>query len=790
MIRLIYTILLGAFCLSTFAQQGSKSYREKLNEWHYAHEDTYLAIDSVLKNQPKSKTSVVYKPGGDPATYEFVCQDMFLSGTNLAWGQFGGDVGYGANPNITYFNTMFAEIKAAGGNSMRWWLHTDASFTPEIETNGSCPGLSHNMTNEQIIGQMEAVLDAAYANGIMVDICLFSFDMLQDDANKGWSNIDLEGNYNFLTTPSNVDSYIENALTPMVNALKDHPALLCWEVFNEPEGMASEHGWTGNQGGLFVSMSDIQMVVNKIAGAIHRLDNKNPVTNGCWAFIALSDIAPGATQNYYRDDRLIAAGGDVDGTLDFYQVHYYSWAQTGLSPFHHDAGYWGLDKPIMVAEFHVEDTYGVAAEDLYDELYHRGYFGAWGWQYNESDLWSDIKTSMTPLYTEHPTYIDFDKTLKCAGAEDCAGVVDGRAYRDDCEVCVGGTTGLEPCTKDCNGEWGGTASIDNCGVCSGGTTAINPNSSCNCEIVVEDQLACLGDEVELSASGAVGTLAWYLEPTGGDPVATDAIFSPTVTSDTSYYVIDIGQGQSITSLGEEIQNSSATIWNVDDFETNDKKIAITVSEEVTIDAVYVYPQTAGTDITVNISDATQVVATGIVMGATTEKTRIPLTVTLAPGDYKIDAVGTSAPLEYQATLAAFPYQITGLISFTGTESWVLSEGRYGLFYDWEIVQEGGKPTCARKEIKVTIDTDCNVTGIATGNTSEKITLVPNPFNHQLKINSSANSKVEVVDLNGRLIFEGNNVNTIETSDFTDGLYIVRIIDESGVKTFKVEKAKF
>ena len=223
MIRLIYTILLGAFCLSTFAQQGSKSYREQLNEWHYAHEDTYLAIDSVLKNQPKSKTSVAYKPDGEPETYEFVCQDMFLSGTNLAWGQFGGDVGYGANPNITYFNTMFAELKAAGGNSMRWWLHTDASFTPEIETNGSCPGLSHNMTNEQIIEQMEAVLDAAYANGIMVDICLFSFDMLQDDANKGWSNIDLEGNYNFLTTPANVDSYIENALTPMVNALKRSP---------------------------------------------------------------------------------------------------------------------------------------------------------------------------------------------------------------------------------------------------------------------------------------------------------------------------------------------------------------------------------------------------------------------------------------------------------------------------------------------------------------------------------------------------------------------------------------
>jgi hypothetical protein len=331
------------------------------------------------------------------------CQKLWINGSNVAWKDFASDVG-GSGVNAAYFDQMFKNVKAAGGNSMRWWLHTNASFSPDINSNGFCTGISASA-----IQDVKTVLDLAQKNGVVLDLCLFSFDMLQKEYHMSDAN-----NLKFLTSKANIQSYIDNALTPLVNAVKDHPAIWCWEVFNEPEGMTNEFGWTGVQPatgafvkGLRCNMSDIQRGVNMIAGAIHRLDKNNPVTNGTYAFMSLSDTkwtTDTRAKNYYRDDRLIAAGGDKDGTLDFYEVHYYE-SSFGLpqSPFNHDKSYWGLDKPVVVAEFYVQDTYGVNAADLFNELYNRGYAGGLGWHY--LDKWAEIQTGVSAAYNAHKSDI-------------------------------------------------------------------------------------------------------------------------------------------------------------------------------------------------------------------------------------------------------------------------------------------------------------------------------------------------------------------------------------------------
>ena len=67
---------------------------------------------------------------------------------------------------------------------------------------------------------------------------------------------------------------------------------------------------------------------------------------------------------------------------------------------------------------------------------------------------------------------------------DCNGIIGGLAMIDDCGVCSGGSTGIDPNSDlDCAGVCFGEADLDNCGVCSGGTSDNIPNADdlgCGC----------------------------------------------------------------------------------------------------------------------------------------------------------------------------------------------------------------------------------------------------------------------------------------------------------------------
>ena len=168
--------------------------------------------------------------------------------------------------------------------------------------------------------------------------------------------------------------------------------------------MSNEFGWNFN---YHVPMSDIQRFINQCAGAIHRTDSKAKVTNGSWCFYASTDVGA-KNKNYYTDVRLIEAGGDKAGTLDFYTVHYYDWAKVECSPFHHDASYWQLDKPLVIAEFYPKTTFGVADSLLYAELYKRGYAGALAWSWTDSKH-SIMLQNMSDIYSKYKKDVELKK---------------------------------------------------------------------------------------------------------------------------------------------------------------------------------------------------------------------------------------------------------------------------------------------------------------------------------------------------------------------------------------------
>ncbi len=326
-------------------------------------------------------------------------QKRFMSGMNIAWlgsNSFGNDVG-DTKINMNSFLDKVKKIRKSGGNVLRWWLHTDASHCPKINTNGEVTGLG-----SKTISNMREALDTAYAYGVVVDMCLFSFDMLVPGTKSEYSDYNLENNYKFLTVPENIDTYLENALKPIMDSVGSHPAVMCWEVFNEPEGMLASAGWSHVT--QKITQTDILRITNKIAGFVHR-NSKKMASTGMASFQYASQ---------YSDDKLIAAGGDPDGYLDFYMGHYYpEWQGQELSPFHNPASHWNMDRPILIGEFPAKDwsssTTGPSSGqplkttktivEAFEYAYSNGYAGAMSWAMTEgaASFFGDYSTTSPAL---------------------------------------------------------------------------------------------------------------------------------------------------------------------------------------------------------------------------------------------------------------------------------------------------------------------------------------------------------------------------------------------------------
>jgi len=300
-------------------------------------------------------------------------QTPFFSGMNVAWRNFGGDIA-DTPANLNDWKKVLDEVKAAGGNTIRWWLFVNCSQVPKFDANGYVSGLG-----SQSVNNIKAVLDLAQERNMVIILCLFSFDMLQT---AEWG-VNEANNKKMLQTDAGITASINKAVVPLVTGVGNHPSILCWEIFNEPEGMTT-FGWTPSKVGMY----DIQRYVNRAAGAIHRAVPGVKVSNGSWNMKVLCNKI--GYKNYYSDAELKTAGGDADGYLDFYMVHYYNndgGDNTQHSPFHHPSSYWGLDKPILVAEYAAKgvDNPYLTPKDCYQKVYDGNYAGALSWTYTAHD---------------------------------------------------------------------------------------------------------------------------------------------------------------------------------------------------------------------------------------------------------------------------------------------------------------------------------------------------------------------------------------------------------------------
>ena len=86
-----------------------------------------------------------------------------------------------------------------------------------------------------MIDDLSRYLDVAKQYNILVTLVLWAgaSDPQQTIVNLIWEE-------------SRLASYIDNALIPMVEALKDKVALAAWEIMNEPEGWVINNDYNDN----------------------------------------------------------------------------------------------------------------------------------------------------------------------------------------------------------------------------------------------------------------------------------------------------------------------------------------------------------------------------------------------------------------------------------------------------------------------------------------------------------------------------------------------------------------
>lgn len=177
---------------------------------------------------------------------------------------------------------------------------------------------------------------------------------------------------------------------------------------------------------------------------------------------------------------------------------------------------------------------------------------------------------------------------------------------------------------------------------------------------------------DLTAAGT-GTMHWYSSPSATTPLYVGNTYTtPSLTSNTTYYVeTQIPNG---TQHVPPLNNAFGTGGNF--YSPYSEYLEFTVYQPITINSVKVYSGVAGNK-TIELWNGTGAPITNVVAYVPTGENIVNLDWDLLPGNYRIG--GTAMNLYKNGTGASYPYNLSSLVSITGSSD---GPNRYFYFYDW------------------------------------------------------------------------------------------------------------
>lgn len=323
-------------------------------------------------------------PPAIPAVKDLNGQPYFALGVNYAWRDWGKDFAdAGWDKRYPLILADLDKMRASGVRTLRWWVYTDFVDSPLWTGTGSarrCTGLPKGWVKNFML-----VLDAASKRGIRLYPTFSSFDL----GRKGFKEV--------VTDPAVRQSFIDNAVKPILAAAGRHPGVFAWDIINEPEWLvAKEDGGDPNKelSNGPVRLAELRAYILTMAAVIHA-NAKQPCSVG-----SACQKWSGGQYDYYS-----GLG------LDFFDVHFYDWmtpwfniTTTKKSSLKLNKEY--REKPMIVGEScdkpELRYTGPGKPKDhtrFLQDLIANGYAGYMPWAWNEKADWR-VDESVGPHFNQ------------------------------------------------------------------------------------------------------------------------------------------------------------------------------------------------------------------------------------------------------------------------------------------------------------------------------------------------------------------------------------------------------
>jgi hypothetical protein len=324
-------------------------------------------VSSAATTAPQPVTPMVaWSP-----TISWRGSDWYLLGVNYAYYHYGNDFGgnawgsYGVHDPKTYaaVDADFARMSSLGLRTVRWFVFADGRAGITFDAAGLPSGL-----DESVIRDFDATLEIAQRHNIGLNLVLLDYRFLWDAHTE--NGVQLGGHASVLATPAGQQALVRNAFEPIFRRYANHPAILSWEVMNEPEWALQDAGHVVSEISQPLTLTTFRAFAQLTVDAIHNVA-RSYATIGCadakWA------------QNW------------VGLGLDYYQIHYYDW----MKPYSTDnlfamrAESLELDRPVVVGEFPADHSTVAGLRKYLDSWYKNGYAGAWAWNFRGDTTWGN-----------------------------------------------------------------------------------------------------------------------------------------------------------------------------------------------------------------------------------------------------------------------------------------------------------------------------------------------------------------------------------------------------------------